>query len=292
MSRARSWCFTVNNWTQTQHATILSLTNEIKYLVVGKETSESGTPHLQGFVTWKSPRSLAVSKRALGGEAHLEVARNIKASIDYCKKDDDFVELGTPPKQGKRSDLDIFLQAVKEDPKRALKDLEFRFEHATVFARYKAFAEDLIERSQPKKAVDLFPLRDWQRDLCAALNQQPDTRTITFIVDSAGNKGKTWFAFYYQSLHEDVDIIIPGKKADMAHKLIHHPRVVIFDAPRSKQGEFIQYDFLEEVKNGYVFSPKYNSKIKTFKAPHVVVMMNEYPDMRKLSEDRYNIITL
>ena len=68
--------------------------------------------------------------------------------------------------------------------------------------------------------------------------------------------------------------------------------MVLFDCPRSKQGEYIQYDFLEEVKNGYVFSGKYEPRIKRFKVPHVVVAMNEYPDMEKLSADRYNIITI
>lgn len=64
------------------------------------------------------------------------------------------------------------------------------------------------------------------------------------------------------------------------------------DAPRSKQGEFIQYDFLEDVKNGYVFSTKYESRVKTLDNVHVVVNMNETPDMSKLSADRYHIIDI
>ena len=78
----------------------------------------------------------------------------------------------------------------------------------------------------------------------------------------------------------------------MAYTLIPEPLVVFFDCPRSKQGEFIQYDFLEEVKNGFVFSSKYESRNKAFDSPHVVVFMDEQPDMTKLSEDRYNILEL
>jgi len=66
----------------------------------------------------------------------------------------------------------------------------------------------------------------------------------------------------------------------------------ISPSAKSKQGDFIQYDFLEELKNGYVFSPKYESKNKSFPTPHVVVLMNEIPDKSKLSEDRYNIKSL
>jgi len=64
------------------------------------------------------------------------------------------------------------------------------------------------------------------------------------------------------------------------------------DAPRSKQGEYIQYDFLEEVKNGRVFCPKYESRMKRLGKCHVVVMMNEHPDLTKLSDDRYSIVTI
>jgi hypothetical protein len=68
-------------------------------------------------------------------------------------------------------------------------------------------------------------------------------------------------------------------------------RVIFLDAPRSKQNEFIQYDFLEECKNGYLTNSKYESYMKIFTVvPHVVVMMNETPDMTKLSRDRYFII--
>jgi hypothetical protein len=84
-------------------------------------------------------------------------------------------------------------------------------------------------------------------------------------------------------------IIVPGKKADMARILREDCKVFFFDCPPSKQGEFIQYDLLEEIKNGYVFSGKYHRVIKKFKTPHVVVCMNELPDMTKLSHDRYTI---
>ena len=66
-----------------------------------------------------------------------------------------------------------------------------------------------------------------------------------------------------------------------------------YDCPtRSKQGDFIQYDFIEELKNGFIFSPEYESKVKKLKVPHIVVCMNEYPNMTKLSGDRYKLYTL
>ena len=47
-----------------------------------------------------------------------------------------------------------------------------------------------------------------------------------------------------------------------------------------------------ELKNGLVFSPKFESKDVRFGTPHVVVSMNEKPDMTKMSVDRCNVIEL
>lgn len=120
----------------------------------------------------------------------------------------------------------------------------------------------------------------------------PDPRKIIFVVDINGNQGKSWFARYYCDMNENGMVVIPGKKADMAYTINESCRVFFFDCPRSKQGDFIQYDFLEELKNGYFLSPKYESRIKKLATPHIVVLMNETPDMTKLSEDRYEIIRL
>lgn len=113
------------------------------------------------------------------------------------------------------------------------------------------------------------------------------------MVDSTGGTGKSWFCDYYAKTHrEETQILTPGKYADMALALDPAIKVLFLDCPRSKQGDFIQYDFLENVKNGRIFSGKYESGMKYLNPLHVVVMMNEYPDMEKLSEDRYNVINL
>ena len=111
-------------------------------------------------------------------------------------------------------------------------------------------------------------------------------------MDHVGNSGKSWFAQYYCQIADNAQIILPGKKADMAYTIDETKKIFFFDCPRSKQGEFIQYDLLEELKNGYIFAGKYESRVKTLETPHVVVFMNEKPDMSKLSIDRYNIVEL
>jgi hypothetical protein len=286
MSRARHWCFTLNNFTPADEARIAGLADEVSYVIYGRETGASGTPHLQGFVSFRSRVRLA-SAVALVGQAHFSVARNIDQAIEYCKKDGDFVEFGTRPRgPGTRSDLEDFKAAVIGG---CLDMKKLRADYSDVVAKYPKFCHDFVQDHMPKKIVEAHPLRDWQQVLCADLNREPDDRKIIFIVDYDGNCGKSWFAHYYCGLHDNSQVMLPGKKADMAYTLDPLIRVLFIDAPRSKQGEYLQYDFLEDCKNGYVFSPKYESRIKYLEKVHVVVMMNEQPDMTKLSTDRYDI---
>lgn len=292
--RSKHWCFTMNNYTEEDVQRLSSL-KKISglYLIYGFEVGESGTPHLQGFVSFPSRKRLNQCIKALG-QCHFSIARSISKSINYCKKDGNFVEIGTPPEPpygaGKRNDLERFKNDVKEGEV----DLRtLRENHSTVFARYARFAEEYVRDHCPTYNVPVHPLRPWQSELNAKLNGEVDPREIVFLIDVVGNQGKSWFFRYYEQNHpKSTQIIIPGKKADMAYVLRVGNRVVLFDCPRSKQGEYVQYDFLEEVKNGYVFSGKYEARIKRFGPPHVVVAMNEWPNMEMLSNDRYKCIEL
>lgn len=290
MSRAKNWVFTLNNYTDDDVARLGNLPGDVSYVLFGREVGENGTPHLQGFISFETRKRLAQVKAVIGGNPHVEVCRNIAASLTYCKKDNNFTEHGEMnAAQGKRSDIESF----KEDVKAGLLELrEVRERHSEVYARHIRFCLDYIQDHSPKKELPAHPLRDWQQELNASLNLPADDRTIVFVVDLVGNGGKTWFAHYYDQLHERVQVVQPGKKADMAFCLDPTIRVLFVDAPRSKQGEFIQYDFLEDIKNGYVFSSKYESRVKQLDQVHVVVMMNEMPDLNKLSADRYKVIEI
>ena len=290
--KAKSWCFTLNNYTPDDLDRLSVPINGVVYLIYGKEIASTGTPHLQGTVCFQSRKRRSQVVAIIGG-AHCTVTRYLLQSIEYCKKDGDFIEWGVIPNVGekgqKRSDLEEFKASVKEGVT-SMKEL--RELHSSVCALYPRFVEDYISDCREEVKVPAHPLRDWQQTLNAKLLQPPDPREITFIVDITGNQGKSWFARYYCDLHDNAQFIIPGKKADMALTIQTNNRVFFFDCPRSKQGEYIQYDFLEELKNGNIFSPKYMSKMKFLNHPHVVVFMNEQPDREKLSSDRYSITVL
>jgi len=292
-SRAKNWCFTLNNYNETDEARVSDLYVGCVYVVYGREVGENGTRHLQGFCSFSSRVYFSVVRRWIGGDdnrAHIETARNILASVQYCKKDGDFVEIGELPSgTGSRSDFEKFKADVKDG---MLSMKRIREEHSSLYAKHARFCIEYVHDNTPVPVHETFPLRDWQQDLYSLLTHEVHDREIIFVVDVIGNTGKSWFCRYYCSLHENAQIVLPGRKADMCYALRTDIRVLFVDAPRSKQNEFLQYDFFEEVKNGLVFSSKYESRIKYLGKVHVVVLMNEQPDHTKLSRDRYKVINL
>lgn len=294
---AKNWFLTVPNYTPNDISFFETIPygDKVLYAIVGKEVGEGGLEHLQAVIRFKSKLRFRTVKTflTLSSECHLECCRNVAHSIIYCKKEGNFTEYGdlslSGSTAGKRTDLEEFKEAVKagEYDIKSLMEL-----HSEVFARYHRFCLSYIDINKPIKPVEEHDLMAWQTILYELLQFPPNDRTIYFVVDFDGNNGKTWFAHWIYGKLPNVQVIPPGKKNDMVFALDESIGILFVDCPRSKQGEYIQYDFLEEVKNGYIFSPKYESRVKRLSKCHVVVLMNEDPDMTKLSEDRYHIIKI
>lgn len=111
--RSRRWCFTLNNYDSVEYEAAIALV--ARYLVVGKETSLTGTPHLQGFVCFSKPIRIGGVRKMLP-RAHWEPAKgNDKQASDYCKKADKIAfERGSlQTSQGRRTDLEEVALKVK-----------------------------------------------------------------------------------------------------------------------------------------------------------------------------------
>lgn len=123
LGKARSCCWTLNNYSNDDVERIRKYAPTCKYLVFGYEVApETGTPHLQGFVSWDTPRSLDKFKTDVSQKLHIERSRGtpLQAS-DYCKYDDypantkpnRFEEFGELPRQGERTDWCVALSQLK-----------------------------------------------------------------------------------------------------------------------------------------------------------------------------------
>lgn len=114
--RSRGWCFTLNNYTEDEYNHVSSLGSDLTqcvYLVIGKEVSDTGIPHIQGYIYFKNKKSFKQVKGLLSDRAHVEAQKGSAGeAADYCKKDGSFEEHGDCPSQGKRTDLENVAELV------------------------------------------------------------------------------------------------------------------------------------------------------------------------------------
>jgi len=88
LPRMSRCCFTLNNYTEQEYLALQNL--PVKWLIIGKELGENGTPHLQGaFVIGKQVAFSTVKTWPGLSRAHLEPMRGTpQDSLAYCSKQD------------------------------------------------------------------------------------------------------------------------------------------------------------------------------------------------------------
>ncbi len=286
------WVATLNNYTNEEYEQLIQgLPTICSYGIIGREVGESGTPHLQCFFIFLQRKRLN-SVKAIPGlqRAHLEPARGTSSQAStYCKKEGDYWEHGSIPGPGPKVPLSVrFRDWFKEQPgivtERDILDNwpQVIHNHHLVGACYRVYGKrpTLVEGD----------LRPWQRELEELIESEPDDRKINFVVDPAGNNGKSWLTRYLYSNRDDVQMLSVGKRDDLNYAIDVSKRVFVFDIPR-QQMEYFQYAVVEAIKNQMVMSNKYKSEVKIIPHKvHVIVFSNESPDMNAMTGDRYNLI--
>ena len=148
--------------------------------------------------------------------------------------------------------------------------------------------EKLIEIHGPKFEYELPErLYEWQRQLILYLCTKPDDRKIVWLYDPKGGCGKSTVIRY--ALTKMNAIVLSGRIQDMSHAYQGQP-LVFFDITRTQESNMDHlYIMAEQLKNGMLASPKYQSTMKKFKPPHVVFMSNNPPDTTKWTGDRLHL---
>lgn len=255
--RARGWSFTLNNYTEEEYKTISDWTQKhSKKYIIGKEIGAQGTPHLQGYLYVQNTAKLSTLKGLLT-RAHWERSRgNPEQNYKYCSKDNDFICGGF--------EKPITLQ--------------------------EAIKTKLLKKYESVK------WKDWQQKILDLVNKEADDRTINWVVDFEGNSGKS-FLTKYLALTREV-IIADGKKDNIFNqvniKLNEQQKefeIVLLDIPRHMEG-YVNYGVLEQLKNGLIYSGKYEGGVCLFDNVHVIVFANFAPDLTQFSQDRWNIISI
>lgn len=257
--RARGWCFTINNphpKTNDTFDTVISTFEKIpsSKWIVGLEKGEQGTQHLQGFIKFKNARTFKSVKKLLP-RAHLEKSKgSLKDNYIYCSKDGNF-----------KSNFDII-----------------------------SFQEKIMQKilNEEYKSIEWKP---WQRKTLDIIESKPDKRKIYWFWENDGNVGKSYLCKYI-CLTRDV-IICDGKRSDIFNQIKMKmdekkvPEIIICDVPRSSLN-YINYGTLEKVKDGCIYSGKYEGGLCIYPAPHVIIFANEPPVTDELSVDRWEIVNI
>lgn len=249
----KKWSFTLNNWSKEEECAILKFFREnCTFSIMGEETGEQGTKHLQGYFEIKTKKRLSWLKNNLNKRLHLEKSKGSKQdNIDYCSKEEGRI-----------------------------------------------YINGRLNR-QPKilKYEQLYP---WQKKVVNICDDDTSydkyERNIFWYWDETGNVGKTALAKY---LVKNYDAIAMNGKANdckcavktMVDETGRAPDIICFTIPRSREG-YVSYSALEEIKDGLIFSGKYESKCLLFAAPLIFVFANFYPDVNKCSMDRWIIENL
>lgn len=253
-TKSRAWCFTLNNYTDLEYNDLknLTLSGTMEQIVLGKEIGESKTPHIQGCIKYKNPVYFEAMKKKIP-RANISQCRNWHASVIYCKKDRDYWS----------------------------NTENYGMNHEDEYKTY------MIEEYNEVKWYQ------WQEDVLDILKTKPSKRKLYWIYEEEGNKGKSFLAKYIDWKHNA--IIANGKQGDIFNqykmfleKEKKQPKVAIIDIPRSHK-DYVCYSTLEKIKDGLIYSGKYEGGKLRLIPHHLIVFANFEPDRYKLSEDRWEV---
>lgn len=267
---ALNWCFTLNNYTEEEY---IALCNKecFKYMVVGKEVGEKGTPHLQGYIQLDKKQRLSFLKK-VNRRAHWKIAKGTpEENYAYCTKEatDDnkpFVHGIMKTEKNKKSNetrLNNLYESIMQCKTWAdvlkIKGVE----------RCMSYTRE-VWNNKPLPKMEEPILRPLQNYLKSLLDAPADSRHIYYVYDQKGSVGKTFFATY-MAVNHNAFVINPAKSADIFYMYKNQP-IIIYDIPRTTDDRFINWGALEKLKDGYMVSGKYDSCIK-YRPEHAHVMV-------------------
>lgn len=131
-------------------------------------------------------------------------------------------------------------------------------------------------------------LRPWQQEVVNMLDQPVHPRRIWWYYDKDGGVGKSSLG-KYMYFHHKVIMLKVGKASDILNLVYKLPaqKMYIFDIARTVRKDLLidMYTAIEEVKTGYIVNTKYETGVKLFDRPHIIVFSNYKPKKDALSSD-------
>lgn len=143
------------------------------------------------------------------------------------------------------------------------------------------------KEQKPIKTISI--LRNWQADLLKKVEGEPDDRKIIWIFDKEGGNGKSQLIKYCMKNKTNYYGLNSAKTSDIAFAMKgKNPHCILFNITRTKM-DYFNYEAVESLKDGLIFSPKYESGMLIFNSPHIIIMSNDGPDISTMTLDRWEI---
>jgi len=210
----------------------------------------------------------------------------------YCLKEETRAPNGKSIKFGEIFTAKTIWDYVRSDIKKGKRLNEVKetypelcIRYATGLAAFYAAIKPSHKRAAPEK------WHEWQQSVINLTDKPCDEndRTIHWFWEPIGNKGKSRLAKWLHD-HRGAFLCNNGKTTDIAYAWDDNP-IAVFDFARVTE-EKINWGVMENISNGYLFSPKYQSGGKSFARPHIICFANFPPDTSKMSIDRWNIVKI
>lgn len=235
---------------------------ECDYIVYGKEAAPStGTPHLQGYVYFRSNRGLPGVVAALPRRCHVEAARGTALqNYEYCSKSGQVYERGERPVDKRRRDCTgsaNYAEALK-----LARSGDFDSIDPMLFTRY--YSTYLKVRSTHLQSERLQCLDELPGEFYYGPSGTGKSFLARQLYPNAyiKNCNKWWDGYTGQDA-----VIIDDISPSLAKALCHHIKNWVD-----------HYPFTAEVKGGSLFI-----------RPKIIIVTSNY-DLKELFEDEYDFV--
>jgi len=203
-------------------------------------------------------------------------------------------QIGKQPgisKPGERTDFEAIRELLRDNgPDEGIRLVAEQFPGQ--FVRYPSGITQLAQLVIPKvREAAEFKLRPWQQALHTIVKGKPHPRHIFWVEDGLGNSGKSRLSTFF--CREMGAVELDGRLQDAAFSYTGQ-KIVIFDLARAVEPATLRdlYIVAEKLKNGQIYSSKYQSRLKVFDVPHVIFFSNSPPPIGVWSIDRLQHITI
>jgi len=192
---------------------------------------------------------------------------------------------------GARTDMEEIREILREHgPEEGVRLVAEKFPGQ--FIRYANGITQLAQAVVPRvREREDFVFRPWQAALVKILRGKAHPRHIFWVEDPRGGMGKSRLTTYL--CREMNAVELDGRQMDAAFSYTGQ-NIVLFDLARAVDATTLKDLFIvgEKLKNGQIYSSKYQSRLKVFEVPHVVYFSNSPPPLGVWSADRLQHIQL